>query len=133
MSDSDDDRFSPSQHKFAMKKQMAYHKVVPNLRSGRDEEEEEEKEEDSELERSNHDSYDTLFESTSTASMFSRFIEMSRQFAEMMELHRKQHLTAEKRSERASLSFDLPPPAKSRKLKSPFSLKRSAADIFGGT
>ena len=116
-----------------MKKQMAYHKVVPNLTSGRDEEEEEEKEEDSRLEQSNHDSYDTLFESTSTAAFFSRFIEMSRQFGEMMELHRKQHLTAEKKPERASLSFDSPPPAKSRKLKSPFTQTRSAADIIGAT
>ncbi len=32
-----------------------------------------------------------------------------------------------------NLSFDSPPPAKSRKLKNPFTLPRSAADIIGAT
>jgi hypothetical protein len=40
--DSDDDGVSPSQHKLAMKKQMADNYVVPNSTSGSDEEEEEE-------------------------------------------------------------------------------------------
>jgi hypothetical protein len=34
---------------------------------------------------------------------------------------------------RASLSFESPPPAKSRKLKSPFTPVRTAADIIGAT
>ncbi len=40
---------------------------------------------------------------------------------------------AQKISARATLSFDLPPPAKHRKLKSPFTPTRSAADIIGAT
>jgi hypothetical protein len=58
---------------------------------------------------------------------------MSRQFAEMMEMHRKQQLVAKKKSARGALSFDSPPPAKYRKLKSPFTQTRSAADIIGAT
>ncbi len=56
---------------------------------------------------------------------------MSYQSAEMMEMHRKQQLVARKKSAREA--FDLPPPAKSSKLKSPFTLTRSAADIIGVT
>ncbi len=40
---------------------------------------------------------------------------------------------ANKKSARASLSFETPPPAKSRKLQSPFSPKRSAANIISAT
>jgi hypothetical protein len=44
---------------------------------------------------------------------------MSRQLPEMMEMHRKQQLMAKEKTAQAALSFDSPPPAKSRKLKSP--------------
>jgi hypothetical protein len=56
----------------------------------------------------------------------------SRQFAEMMEMHRMQQVVA-KNSARGALSFDSSPPVISRQLKSPFSLPRSAADIVGAT
>ena len=58
---------------------------------------------------------------------------MSHQFAEMMEMHRKQQLMAKKKTARGALSFDSPSPAKSRKLKSPFTPPRNAADIIGAT
>jgi hypothetical protein len=58
---------------------------------------------------------------------------MSSQFAEMMEMHWKQQLVAKKSSARGALSFDSPPPAKSRKLKTPFTSTRSAADIICAT
>ncbi len=58
---------------------------------------------------------------------------MSSQLAEMMEMHRKQQLMAKKKTARAILSFESPPPAKSRKLKSPFTPTRTAADIIGQT
>jgi hypothetical protein len=58
---------------------------------------------------------------------------MSCQFAEMMEMHRKQQLVAKKKSAQGALSFDSPHLAKSRKLKSSFTLTRSAADIIGAT
>ncbi len=45
LSDASDDGVSPSQHKLAMKNQMAYHEVVANSTSGSDEEEKEEDEE----------------------------------------------------------------------------------------
>ncbi len=104
--------------------------MVPNSTSGSDEEEEEEDEED--VGQSNDGQSGTLFESTSTAAIFSMFTEMSSQFAEMMELHRKQHLMARK-SARALLPCYSPPPVKSCKLKSPFSPKRSAAYLIGST
>jgi hypothetical protein len=76
---------------------MAKHGVVLNSTSGSDEEEEEEDEE--EVEESIDGQSGTLFESTLTAANFSRFAEMSRQFAEMMEMHRKQpQLMAKKKS-----------------------------------
>ncbi len=131
--DSDDDGVSLSQHKLAMKKQMADNYVVPNSTSGSDEEEEEENASEEEIEQSADGQTCTLFESTSTTSIFSRFTKISRQFAEMMEMHRKQQLFATKKPVLASLSFDQPPSAKSRKLKSPFSPKRSAAYIIGAT
>jgi hypothetical protein len=40
---------------------------------------------------------------------------------------------AKKKVARAALSFESPPPAKSRKLKSPFTPPRTAADIIGAT
>jgi hypothetical protein len=58
---------------------------------------------------------------------------MSRQFAEKMEMHRKQQLVAKEKSARGALSFDSPPQAKSRQSTSPFTLPRSAADIIGAT
>ncbi len=85
LSDSADDDVSPSQHKLAMKKQLADHHVVPNLKSGSDEEEEEVEEEQSIDGQSG-----TSFESTSTTAIFSRSTEMNHQFAEMMKMHRKQ-------------------------------------------
>jgi hypothetical protein len=57
---------------------------------------------------------------------------MSSQFAEMMEMHRKQQLL-EKKIAQGALSFDSPPPEKSHKLKTPFTLTRSAADIISAT
>jgi hypothetical protein len=58
---------------------------------------------------------------------------MSLQFAEMMELHRKQQLMAKKKYARAALSFDSPPPTSSRKMLIPFSPKRSTAEMIGAT
>ena len=51
----------------------------------------------------------------------------------MMEVHRKQQLTAKKKTARGAHSFDSPPLAKSRKLNCPFNPTRSAADIIGAT
>jgi hypothetical protein len=65
--------------------------------------------------------------------MFSKITEMSRQLAEVMEMHRKQQLMAKKKTARAALSFELPSPAKSRILKSSFTPTRTAADIIGAT
>jgi hypothetical protein len=47
----------------------------------------------------------TSFKSKSTAAMFPKITEMSRQLAEMMELHRKQQLMAKKKTARGALSF----------------------------
>ena len=58
---------------------------------------------------------------------------MSRRLAEMMEMHRKQQLMAKKKTARAALSFESPPPAKSCKFKNPFTQPRTAADIIGAT
>jgi hypothetical protein len=88
LSDSDDDSFSPSQHKLSTKKQLAKHDVVPNFTSISDEEEEEV--EEKEVEQSLDGGSGTSFESKSSVAMFSKITEMSRQLAEMMEMHRKQ-------------------------------------------
>ncbi len=104
LSDSDDDGFSLSQHELAMKKQMAKHDTAPNSTSASDEEEEEE--EENEVEQSIHGESSTCFESTTTAAIFSRFTEMSRQFAEMMEMHWKQQLVSKKKSVGGTLSFE---------------------------
>jgi len=40
---------------------------------------------------------------------------------------------AKKKTARAALSFESPPPAKFRKFKSPFTPPRTAADIIGAT
>jgi hypothetical protein len=93
-----------------------------------DEEEEEVVEE--KVEQSIDGQYGTSFESTSSAAMFSKITEMSRQLAEMMEMHRKQQLMAKKKN---CMRSDSPPLAKSRKLKSPFTPTRTAADIIGAT
>jgi hypothetical protein len=53
--------------------------------------------------------------------------------AEMTEMHRKQQLMEKKKTARSSLSFESPPPARSRKFKSPFTPPRTAADIIGAT
>jgi hypothetical protein len=76
LSDSDDDGFSPSQHKLAMKKQMAKHDMEPNSTSASDEEKEEE--EENEEEQSIDGESNTCIESTTTTAFFSRFTEMSR-------------------------------------------------------
>ena len=65
--------------------------------------------------------------------MYSKITEMSSQLAEMMEMHRKQKLMAKKKTARAALSFESPPPANFRKFKSPFTPLRTAADIIGTT
>ncbi len=104
--------------------------MVPNSASGSDEEEEEVEED---VEQSVEAQSSTSFESTSTAAIFSGFTKMSRQLAEMMEIHRKQQLVAKKKSARGALSFDSPPLAKSQKLKTSFTPTRSAADIIGAT
>ncbi len=94
---------------------MADHEVVQNSTSDSDAEEEEEDAEEVQLSmlQSNDGQSGSPVKSTSIAAIFSKFTEMSRQFAQMMELHRKQQLMANKKSARASLSFDSPPPAKS--------------------
>jgi hypothetical protein len=104
---------------------MADKSVEPNSMSGSDEEEEGEDEE--EVEQSIDGQSGAGFESTSSASIFSRTTEISRQLAEMMEMNRKQRLMAQKKSARAALSFDSHPPTTPRKLKSPFTPTRSAA------
>ena len=65
--------------------------------------------------------------------MYSHITEMSRQLAEMMEMHRKQQLMEKKKTARTSLTFESPPPAKFRKFKSPFTPPKTAADIIGAT
>jgi hypothetical protein len=71
LSDSEDDGVSLSQHKLAMKKQLADHHVAPNSTSGSDEEEEEVEEED--VEQFIAAQSGTSFELTSTTAIFSRF------------------------------------------------------------
>ncbi len=93
LSDSADDGVSPSQYKLAMKKQLSHKNVAPNSTSGSDEEEEFVEEEDAE--QSIDGQSGTSFDSKSSAAMFSKITEMSRQLAEMMEMHRKQQLMAD--------------------------------------
>ncbi len=71
LSDSDDDSFSkfnPSQHKLAMRKQMAKHNMGPSSTSASKEEEEEAEEEC--VEKSMDGESSTCFESTTTAAIF---------------------------------------------------------------
>jgi hypothetical protein len=70
LSDSNDDgsSLSPSQHKLAMKKQMAKHDMAPNASN-----EEEEEEEENEVEQTIDGESSTCFESTTTSEIFSRF------------------------------------------------------------
>ncbi len=131
MSDSYVDDVSRSQHKLAIRKQMAKHDMAPNSTAASDEEKA--VEDDDEVEQSIDGQSSTCFESTMTAAFFSRFTEMSRQFAKMMDMHRKQQLVAKKKSASGAFTFDSPPPAKFRKLKSPFTQPRSAADNIGAT
>ncbi len=132
-SDSSEDGVSPSQHKLAMKKQLSRKNDPPKSSSGSDEEEEEVEEEDAD--QSIDGQSGTSFQSKSSAAMYSKITEMSRQLelAEMMEMHRKQQVMEKKKSARSSLSFESPPPAKFRKFKSPFTPPRTAPDIIGAT
>jgi len=114
-----------------MKKQLSRKNDPPISSSGSDEEEEEVEEEDAD--QSIDGQSGTSFESKSSAAMYSKITEMSRQLAEMMEMHRKQQLMAKKKTARAELSFESPPPAKFPNFKSPFTPPRTAADIIGAT
>ncbi len=131
LSDSSEDGVSPSQHKLAMKKQLLRKNIPPKSSSGSDEEEELVEEEDAD--QSIYGESGTPVESKSSAAMFSKITEMSRQLAEMMEMHRKQQLMEKKKTARTSLTFKSPPLAKCRKFKSPFTPPRTAADIIGAT
>ena len=131
LSEAEDDGVSPSQHKLAMKKQLTRKNDRPNSSSGSDEEEEEVEEEV--VDQSIDGESGTFFQSKSSAATFSRITELSRQLAEMTELHRKQQLMEKKKTARSSLSFDSPPPAKSRRFKAPFTPPRTAPDIIGAT
>jgi hypothetical protein len=110
---------------------MVPQNVAPKSTSGSDEEEELVEEEDAE--QSIDGQSGTSFESKSSAAMFSKITAMSRHLVEMTEMHRKQQLMAKKKTARGALSFDSPSPAKSRKLKSPLTPTRTAADIIGAT
>jgi hypothetical protein len=112
-----------------MKKQLADHHVAPNSTSGSDEEEDDDEEEN--VEQSFNGQSGTSFKSTLTAAVFSRFTEMSSQFAEVMEMHRKQKLKPKIKTARGAISFDSPPKEPPHKLKSPFKPTRSAADMIG--
>jgi hypothetical protein len=79
LSDSSDDGVSPSQHKLAMKKQLSRKNDPPKSSSGSDEEEEEVEEEDADLSIDGQSG--TPFESKSSAAMYSKNTEMSRQLA----------------------------------------------------
>ena len=131
LSDSEDDAVSPSQHKLAMAKAIAAKSALPDSSSGGEEEEEQAFEED--LEESIEGQSIAPAAITSTDAMFSKFTEMSRHFAEMMEQHRKEQLMA-KKTARSALSFDSPPPPpKSRKLPTRFTPERNAPEIIGAT
>jgi hypothetical protein len=131
LSDPEDDGVSPSQHKMALMKQLSRKNVPLKSSSGSNEEEEEVEEEDAD--QSIDGQSGTSFDSKSSAAMYVKITEMSRRLAEMMELYRKQQLMAKKKKARTALSFESPPPAKSRKFKSPFTPPRTAADIIGAT
>jgi len=131
LSDSDGDGVSPSQHKLAMKKQLTRMNDPPKSSSGSDEEEEEVEEEDAD--QSIDGQSGTFFQSKSSAATFSKITELSRQLAEMTELHRKQQLMEKKKTARSSLSFESPPPAKFHKSKIPFTPPRTSANIIGAT
>ncbi len=131
MSDSEDDGVSPSQHKLAMKKQLSRKVVPPKSSSGSDEEEEEVEEEDAD--QSIDGDSCTYFESKSSAAMFSKITGVSCKLAKMMERHRKLQLMPKKTTSRTALLFESPPPAKFRKVQSPFTQPRTAADIIGAT
>jgi hypothetical protein len=75
-----------------MKKQLAT--------SGSDEKEAEVEEEDAD--QSIDGQSGTSFESKSSAAIFSKITEMSRQLAEMMEIHRKQQRMAKKKIARGA-------------------------------
>ena len=77
LSEAEDDGVSPSQHKLAMKKQLTAMNDPPKSSSGSDEEEEEVEEEDAD--QSIDGQSGTCFESKSSAAMFSKITEMSRQ------------------------------------------------------
>jgi hypothetical protein len=57
---------------------------------------------------------------------------MTRHLAEMMEQHRKEQLIAKKKTARSVLSFDSPPPPKSRKSLLRFTLERNLPEIISG-
>ena len=132
LSDFEDDAVSPSQHKLAMAKAFAEKSVVPNSSSGSEAEEENADAED--LEQSIDVQSIAPAAITSTDAMFSKFTEMTRHFAEMMEQHRKEQLMAKKKTARSALSFDSPPPPpKTRKLPIRFTPERNAAEIISAT
>ncbi len=79
LSDSKDDGVSPSQYKLAMKKQLSRKKVLLKSIPGSNEEEEFVEEEDAE--QSIDAQSGTSFDSKSSAAMFSKITEMSRQLA----------------------------------------------------
>jgi hypothetical protein len=83
LSDSEDDAVSPNQHKLAIAKAFAEKSVVPNSSSGGEEEEENADKED--LEQSIEVRSIAPPAITSTDAMFSKFTEMTRHFAEMMD------------------------------------------------
>jgi hypothetical protein len=111
---------------------MANHDVVSNSSSGSNEEEEEEEEDDEEVEQSFDGHSGSGFESTSSAAMYSRVTEMSRQSAEMMEMHRNQQLIAQIKS--AELHFhSIRLLRRNPQIEVPITQTRSAADIIGVT
>jgi hypothetical protein len=118
---------------WAMKKQMAGHDVVLNSTSGSDEEEKEVVVVEEEQSRSVDVESGTSSAILSADAMMSKFIEMSCQSAEMIEQQRTLQLMAKKKSARAALSFEPPPPQKTRKLPTPFLPKRSEADSMSPT
>ena len=93
------------QYKFAMKKQLSSKKVPPKSSSGSDEEEEFVEEED--VDQSIDGQSGSPFESKSSAAMYSHITEMSRQLAEMMEMHRKQQLMEKKKLQELHLHSNL--------------------------
>ena len=128
LGDSEDDAVSPSQHKLALAKAFAQKSVSSNSSSDGEEEEEVE---DFELSKKVQSMAPVTI--TSTDAKFSKFTEMSRHFAEMMEQHRKEQLMS-KKTTRSALSFDSPPPPpKTRKLPMRFTPEKYAPEIIGAT